>query len=71
MSNNLPWLSPLLNLSYLNTWLLLVKDIKQKIDKFDRRMEPLFGLYIFPGSQGQNQVLVCYFYRHYKHHSST
>ena len=45
MNNILPLLTPLPNLIYLNTWLLPSKAIKQNINKLDRQMGPLFGLY--------------------------
>ena len=52
MNNILSLLTPHPNLTYLNTRLLPPKVIKQNINKYDRQMEPLFALYIFPGSQG-------------------
>jgi len=60
MNNMLPLLTPLPNLTYLNTWLLLAEVIKQNINRFDRQMGQMFGLYIFPGSYGQNQFFLLF-----------
>jgi hypothetical protein len=70
MNNILPRLTCLPNLTYLNTWLLPAKVIKQNINKFYRQMGPLFGLHIFPGSHGQNHSF-CHSYRSQKHHPPT
>jgi len=58
MNNMLPLLTPLPNLTYLNTQLLPAEAIKQNINRFDRQIGPLFGLYIFSGSFGQNQFFL-------------